>query len=541
MTRLMKVRERKKRIIAMFIIYMDMLNNFMLLAIMLCYLALRALDGTYIKVNVPEADKSRYRTRKGEIATNVLGVCSPDLQFIYVLPGWEGSAADSRVLRDAISRPNGLKVPQGYYYLCDAGYMNGEGFLTPYRGQRYHLSEWRNGLQPSTPKEFFNMKHSSARNVIERCFGLLKGRWAILREKSFYPVKTQGRIITACCLLHNHIRNEMALDPLERNLGALDDVSDEVMSGDMITTVEPSTAWSQWRDNFALDIFNSVKSTKRQWTAEEDAVLVQGLLKLVDDGWKADAGSFKPGYTKVLEKYIHNKFPGCTLRANPHIESRVKRLKSQYSAIKDMLGPSASGFGWDDTRKMIMVEKEIYSQWCKSHPTAIGLYGKPFPHFDTLDTVFGKDKASGNAAEDTVDMPAAMEKEYFPSTQGGGSEINLNDDEDYFESQIPETPIPNTATPGSNPTNQSQREFYASGVENMKQLSSCFMHEKVTAERRNQIVSILNEIELPAEDVVMAAVLITKDNNLCDCFFAMPTPELRKKFVGMLLRSNGFQ
>ncbi|CAJ2670390.1 unnamed protein product [Trifolium pratense] len=148
----------------------------------------------------------------------------------------------------------------------------------------------------------------------------------------------------------------------------------------------------------------SVKATKRQWTAEEDAVLVQGLLKLVDDGWKADAGSFKPGYTKVLEKYILNKFPGCTLKANPHIESRVKRLKSQYSAIKDMLGPSASGFGWDDTRKMIIVEKEIYSQWCKSHPTAIGLFGKPFPHFDSLDTVFGKDKASGNAAEDTVDM-----------------------------------------------------------------------------------------------------------------------------------------
>jgi hypothetical protein len=99
------------------------------------------------------------------------------------------------------------------------------------------------------------MKHSSARNVIERCFGLLKGRWAILREKSFYPIKTQGRIITACCLLHNHIRKEMALDPMERNLG-YDEVSDEVMAGDMIATVEPSTTWSQWRDNFALEIFN---------------------------------------------------------------------------------------------------------------------------------------------------------------------------------------------------------------------------------------------------------------------------------------------
>lgn len=137
--------------------------------------------------------------------------------------------------------------------------MNGEGFLTPYRGQRYHLNEWRNGLQPTTPKEFFNMKHSSARNVIERCFGLLKGRWAILREKSFYPLKTQIRIITACCLLHNHIRIEMTRDPLERDLGDVES-SNEFMYGEMISVVEPSNAWSQWRDNLALENFNKWRS-----------------------------------------------------------------------------------------------------------------------------------------------------------------------------------------------------------------------------------------------------------------------------------------
>ena len=43
----------------------------------------------------------------------MLGVCTPDLQFVYVLPGWEGSVADSRVLRDAITRRHGLKVPHG--------------------------------------------------------------------------------------------------------------------------------------------------------------------------------------------------------------------------------------------------------------------------------------------------------------------------------------------------------------------------------------------------------------------------------------------
>ena len=62
---------------------------------------------------MPLEDKPRYRNQKEEIATNVLAVCSQDMQFIYVLPGWEGSAADGRVLRNAISRRNELRVPHG--------------------------------------------------------------------------------------------------------------------------------------------------------------------------------------------------------------------------------------------------------------------------------------------------------------------------------------------------------------------------------------------------------------------------------------------
>ncbi|KAM6588896.1 hypothetical protein CsatA_011501 [Cannabis sativa] len=216
---------------------------------------LGALDGTYIKVNVLASNRPRYRTRKNEIATNVLGVVSQDMQFIYVLPGWEGSAADSRVLRDAIHR-NGFKVPQGYYYLCDVGYPNGEGFLTPYRGQRYHLNDWTH--PPNSPREFFNMRHSSARNVVERAFGLLKGRWAILRSRSYYPVKIQCRIILGCCLLHNLIRREMHMDPLEHANHDNDNDSDEdgeYVDNNCYTYIEPSDAWTAWRDNLAREMF----------------------------------------------------------------------------------------------------------------------------------------------------------------------------------------------------------------------------------------------------------------------------------------------
>ncbi|XP_031283681.1 uncharacterized protein LOC116142403 [Pistacia vera] len=48
---------------------------------------LGASDNTYIKAHMPAADIPRYRSRKSEIATNVLGVCTPDMQLIYVLAG----------------------------------------------------------------------------------------------------------------------------------------------------------------------------------------------------------------------------------------------------------------------------------------------------------------------------------------------------------------------------------------------------------------------------------------------------------------------
>ncbi|XP_047944549.1 putative nuclease HARBI1 isoform X2 [Salvia hispanica] len=94
---------------------------------------LGALDGTHVEVSVPLNHQGRYRNRKGRITTNVLAVCSRDLSFTYILPGWEGSAADSRVLRDALTRNYPFIVPKDKYFLVDVGYTNGPGFLAPYR------------------------------------------------------------------------------------------------------------------------------------------------------------------------------------------------------------------------------------------------------------------------------------------------------------------------------------------------------------------------------------------------------------------------
>jgi hypothetical protein len=59
-------------------------------------------------------------------------------------------------------------------YVVDAGYPKCPGYLAPYKGERYHISERHRGAEPNTPTKRFNRAHSSIRNVIERSFGLLK-------------------------------------------------------------------------------------------------------------------------------------------------------------------------------------------------------------------------------------------------------------------------------------------------------------------------------------------------------------------------------
>jgi len=57
--------------------------------------------------------QGRFRGRKSIPTQNVLAAVDFDLQFIYVLAGWEGSTHDSYVLEDALRRPTGLKIPEG--------------------------------------------------------------------------------------------------------------------------------------------------------------------------------------------------------------------------------------------------------------------------------------------------------------------------------------------------------------------------------------------------------------------------------------------
>ena len=96
-------------------------------------------------------------------------------------------------------------MPEGKFYLGDAGYACRPGILPPFRKTRYHLNEFSGRNGPQNPQELFNLRHSSLRVTVERAFAALKNKFKILDQKPFHPFETQVKLVLACCILHNWI------------------------------------------------------------------------------------------------------------------------------------------------------------------------------------------------------------------------------------------------------------------------------------------------------------------------------------------------
>ncbi|KAA8544664.1 hypothetical protein F0562_019489 [Nyssa sinensis] len=218
-----------------------------------------AIDGTHVRVKVSNEDAPRYRGRKNYPTQNVLAACSFDLRFTYILPGWEGTAVDSRIIKNALTRDDNLKIPNGKYYLVDAGYMLRSGLIAPYRGVRYHLKEYTKH-RPENPRELFNLRHASLRNAIERAFGVLKKQFPIIGSTTepTYSVETQSEIILACCILHNYL---MGVDPDE---GIINEVDQELLNQPpdeeevhaSMEVDEDATRGEYIRDSIAISMWN---------------------------------------------------------------------------------------------------------------------------------------------------------------------------------------------------------------------------------------------------------------------------------------------
>ncbi|XP_031482750.1 uncharacterized protein LOC116252544 [Nymphaea colorata] len=372
-----------------------------------------AIDGMHVRVKVSSEDAPKYRGRKDWPTQNVLAACSFDMKFTYLLAGWEGTASDSRIIKNALTREDKLKIPE------DAGFPLKGGLITPFRVVRYHLKEYSKRC-PQNEKELFNLRHPSLQNVIERSFGVLKKRFPVIASSTepVYSCKTQSDIILACCILHNFC---MGVDP---DASIIEDVDAELMN-------QPSENYSVQVDvdeEYKLITMkkNQIytdggKTDKIQWSQSMDDVLIDALLLQQIIGNRVNDTFTTTAYDNVVTE-LNDKLG--KMLTKDHIKNRMKTLKSNFSSCYDIFKSGLSGFSIDSKTNMWTAEPEVWKPLIEANPMAKKWMTALVPNYDKLVNLFGNDRATGEGSMTAKERCNRMSL----ACEGTGNRIQLIDE-----------------------------------------------------------------------------------------------------------------
>lgn len=155
-----------------------------------------AIDGCHIRIRRPTKHEEDYVNRKGFHSILLQGVCDYRKLFIDVHIGESGSLHDARVLRKSplyrVAQED-RNIFHDFFLLGDSAYPNLKWLAPPFK----------NHGQLTDNQILFNVKHSSARSVIEHAFGLLKGRFRRLFYLHNLNIDIINECVMAACILHN--------------------------------------------------------------------------------------------------------------------------------------------------------------------------------------------------------------------------------------------------------------------------------------------------------------------------------------------------
>lgn len=171
-----------------------------------------ALDGKHIRVKKPPHSGSSYFNYKKYFSVVLLALSDAHLKFLFVDVGAYGSQGDARIFREsAFGRrlhEGRLNIPESRPLPCteepslplvmvaDEAFGLAENLMRPYSGT---------GL--SRQQKIFNYRLSRARRVVECAFGVCTAKWRVLLTSMQLDVDNAIKVVLACCVLHNFLRD----------------------------------------------------------------------------------------------------------------------------------------------------------------------------------------------------------------------------------------------------------------------------------------------------------------------------------------------
>lgn len=123
-------------------------------------------------------------------------VVDNNLLITSAYTGWPGCTHDARVLRNSAlyqKAEAGELILEIHHILADNVYPLRNWLISPVKNY--------GNLSPQTI--WFNKKLSSARQTVERAFGIMKSRFMILRDMPVRNTVLIWKLILSTCILHN--------------------------------------------------------------------------------------------------------------------------------------------------------------------------------------------------------------------------------------------------------------------------------------------------------------------------------------------------
>jgi hypothetical protein len=187
-----------------------------------------AIDGILIWILKPNRQQCRklkcgeasfFCSRKDKFGLNMQAICDNKLRFRWIDITWPGCTADymawvtSSLYSKIESDKNsviGTVIRKGMTLVGDNAYVQSSTMSVPFKG-------YVNDIQDS-----YNFYQSQLRITIERSFGVLVHRWAILRGPLVVPVHKVAPLVNCLCCLHNYcINRKIARSEASENIGPL--------------------------------------------------------------------------------------------------------------------------------------------------------------------------------------------------------------------------------------------------------------------------------------------------------------------------------
>jgi hypothetical protein len=142
-----------------------------------------ALDGILVETYLPKKRETQRRNdyrsgHKKRIGLNVQALCDAKLRFLLISVLCPGKTNDWSAYGKSVMRNLVEALPEDFYILGDAAYVNSEHLLAPYPGKKLEGRE-----------DTFNYYQSQLRIRIEMAFAQLVGRFGIFWRPLRVPLR----------------------------------------------------------------------------------------------------------------------------------------------------------------------------------------------------------------------------------------------------------------------------------------------------------------------------------------------------------------